>query len=422
VNLLLVTYFYPPGRDTGAVRPATMAKYLRRLGHRVTVLTTSAYGEGSDDEADVIRTRDLQRTRARMHGKERIDALYDAGTYSGKPHPLSKVFVPEPLVAAWAPFARSAALRRHREDPFDAVITTSPPESVHLIGEALAKRGVPWVAELRDAWGFESLRPRFPTGAQRRLDERLERRWLRDADAVVVVSEPAAEDLRKRLGIDARVITNGWDPELAPNPPADTRREGDEHRYATKSALSAGVRLVYTGRFGGPGREPAPLVDAMAQLAKEDPEAAQKLELVVAGPLTDAEAGTFARGVAPARITLLGSLERTEALALQRGADALLLIAHPVRSQLLNLKLFEYLASGRPILALAEGTEAGRVAAEAGCEVVAGGEVDAISASLRRLTAGELEPPDPSVVTGYTYPRPAERLAEVIERAVAQYP
>jgi hypothetical protein len=46
MNLLLVAYFYPPCRDTGAHRPAAMAKWLRRVGHRVTVLTTSAYGSG----------------------------------------------------------------------------------------------------------------------------------------------------------------------------------------------------------------------------------------------------------------------------------------------------------------------------------------------------------------------------------------
>ena len=57
--ILLVAYFYPPCRDTGAVRPASMAKWLRRLGHRVIVLTTSAYGVGGDEEA--IRTADAQR-------------------------------------------------------------------------------------------------------------------------------------------------------------------------------------------------------------------------------------------------------------------------------------------------------------------------------------------------------------------------
>ena len=90
VNLLLVAYFYPPCRDTGAHRPAAMAKWLRRQGHRVTVLTTSAYGSDGDEEDGVVRTRDLQRLRARLHGHDRVDALFDSDTYSGRPHPLSQ--------------------------------------------------------------------------------------------------------------------------------------------------------------------------------------------------------------------------------------------------------------------------------------------------------------------------------------------
>ncbi len=88
MNLLLVAYFYPPCRDTGAHRPAAMAKWLRRLGHRVTVLTTSAYGTGDGAaEEDVVRTPDLQRLRARLHGHDRVDALFDSDTYSGKAAP-----------------------------------------------------------------------------------------------------------------------------------------------------------------------------------------------------------------------------------------------------------------------------------------------------------------------------------------------
>ena len=71
--------------------------------------------------------------------------------------------------------------------------------------------------------------------------------------------------------------------------------------------------------------------------------------------------------VSPARIVVAGSLTRASVpLALQRAADALLLLASPRRTQLLNFKLFEYLAAGRPILALAAGTEAGRVVDGAG--------------------------------------------------------
>jgi len=411
LNLLLVAYFYPPCRDTGAHRPAAMAKWLRRLGHRVTVLTTSAYGTATGAaEEGVVRTADLQLLRARLRGRERIDALYDSDTYSGRPHVLSRIVVPEPLVVAWAPFARSRALRLQRAKRFDCVITSSPPESVHLVGRALARRGVAWVADVRDAWTFEPIRPSFPTAVQRRADERLERRWLGAADAVVCVSRPAAEDLRQRLGIEPRLVPNGWDPDLFDSDAVGEDADGILDRDR--------VSLVYTGRFGSYGRDPAPLVRALGELARRDPDSAAKLELVVAGPLTTAEAELMRSDVSPARIVIAGTLPRERALALQRAGDALLLVASERRSQLLNFKLFEYLAAGGPILALAAGTEAGRVVEEIGGESVALNDVAAIVAALRRVAAGGLEPPDPSAREGYSYPAVAERMAEVARSAM----
>ena len=411
MNLLLVSYFYPPCRDTGAHRPAAMAKWLRRLGHRVTVLTTSAYGScGTALEEDVVRTADLQRLRARLHGHERVDALFDSDTYSGRPHPLSRVVVPEPLLLAWAPFARSRALRLGREHHFDAVITSSPPESAHLVGRALGRRGTPWVADLRDGWTFEPIRPSFPTAPQARLDERLERGWLSAADAVVCVSRPVAADLRARLGVEARLVPNGWDPELGIVGEPEPNAAGvlDPDRFS----------LLYTGRFGSYGRDPEPLVGALAELARAEPELAARLELVVAGPLTEQEAALMRTDVSPARIVGLGTVSREEAMALQRAADALLLVASSRRTQLLNFKLFEYLAAGKPILALAAGTEAGRVVAEAGGEVVSGDDVGAIAAALRKATSGELRPPNPQTIRAYSYPAPAERMVEAVQAAI----
>jgi glycosyltransferase involved in cell wall biosynthesis len=409
-NMLLVAYFYPPSRDTGARRPESMARHLRALGHRVTVLTTAAYGRGSEDEPDVVRTADLQLLRARLRSRHRVDTLYDADTYTGRPHPLSRVLVPEPLVAAWAPFARRAALRLHRERRFECVITSSPPESAHLVGRALRRRGVPWVADVRDAWTFESLRPEFPTAAQRRLDERLERRWLGDADAVVCVSPPVAEDLRGRGIATPVLIPNGWDPGAIP--PAEGARSGllDPER----------VSLVYTGRFGSYGRDPRPLVEALRALAAAEPETAAGLELVIAGPLTSGEARLMETDVSPARIAHAGSLPRERALALQREADALLLLASPARTQLANFKLFEYLAAGRPIVALAAGTEAGRIVEEAEGSAVRADDREAIAGELRRLAAGKLPIPNPEARRAYSYPGLAERMAAVVEGAIAR--
>jgi glycosyltransferase involved in cell wall biosynthesis len=415
-SILLVAYFYPPSRDTGALRPASMARWLRKLGHDVTVLTTSAYGSLPDDEEQgIVRTADAQLWRARLHGRKRIEALYDSDSYGGKPHPLSRLIVPEPLALAWIPFARSRALRLAARREFDCVITSSPPESAHAIGLALRRRHhITWVADIRDAWNFEPLRPRFPTGAQRRLDHHLERRWLRGADAVVAVSKPAADDLRIRLGIDAHLVRNGWDPEAVGGADA-----------APGSGVSLDperVSLVYAGRFGSYGRDPEPLVEGLRELARRNPDAGARLELVIAGPLTEAERELFAADVSPARIVLAGSLERDRAFALQREADCLLLLAQPARSQLLNIKLFEYLATGRPILALAAGTEAGRVGAELGADPVAADDPDAIADALARLVREGVAAPDPAAVARFTYPGPAEEIAEVVELAIAARP
>jgi glycosyltransferase involved in cell wall biosynthesis len=419
-DVLFVAYFYPPCQDAGAHRPQAMVKYLRRAGHRVTVLTTAAYGRRLEDaegpDARVVRTADLQLVRARLRGEDRVQAMYEADTYSGRPHPLSRVLVPEPLVLAWVPFALPTALRLHRERRFDAVITSSPPESAHLIGRALARRGVAWVADVRDAWTFESLRPPFPTAAQRRLDERLERGLLRGADVVTCVSRPAADDLRSRVGANVELVPNGWDPELAPPGDGDGGRGDDAARFLDPDRVS----IVYTGRFGGYGRDPRPLIAALRELASSQPEPAARLELVVAGPITHQEGEILRTEVAPARIATVGSLPRPDALALQRAADALLLIASPARSQLANLKLFEYLAAGRPLLALAGGTEAGRIVAETHAgEVVRSDNVAAITDALRRVAAGETPTPDADRVRDYSYPAVAERMAEAVEQAIA---
>jgi glycosyltransferase involved in cell wall biosynthesis len=415
-SILLVAYFYPPCPDTGAHRAAAMVKYLRRLGHHVTVLTTSAYGSVPGEE-DVVRTRDLQLLRARIGGHDRVQGMFESDTYSGRPHPLSKLFVPEPLVAAWAPFAVRAAKRLAARESFDCVITTSPPESAHKVGRALRKRGIPWVADIRDAWNFEPLRPPFPTGIQRRLDERQEAGWLGLADVITVVSRPAGDDLANRLTLESMLVPNAWDPDLE----AEAAKGAGGEAGAEGLLDPARSSLVYTGRFGSYGRDPAGLVEALRGLARDEPSVAERLELVIAGPVTEDERALLESDVSPARIVLLGSLPRERAVALQRAADGLLLLASDRRSQLANLKLFEYLAAGRPIVALADGTEAGRIVREtAAGEVVASNEPAAIRGALGRLVAGQLSAPDPDALRPYTYPAAAQRMADAVETAVGR--
>ncbi len=226
------------------------------------------------------------------------------------------------------------------------------------------------------------------------------------------MSEPAAADLRDRGIADPLVIANGWDPDQDP---------GAEAIAAARGLLDGGrTSLLYTGRFGSYGRDPAPLVEGVATLARSTPQLAGRLELAIAGPLQPAERALFERpDLQPVEVTLLGSLERETTLALQRTADALLLLAQPARSQLVNFKLFEYLAAGVPILALAAGTEAGRLAAEAGiAPIVAADDPEAIATALAALLGGDLTGPDPAAASRFSYPAAAEAMSKALGEAL----
>ena len=248
-----------PCRDTGAHRPAAMAKWLRRLGHRVTVLTTSAYGDRRRGHRGGRRPHapTYSACARGCTATTGSDALFDSDTYSGRPHPLSRVIVPEPLVAAWAPFARRAGA------------AAESPRAIRLRDHELASRvgprRRPGASAARRPLGRRPprrldlradppalSRPRL----QRRLDERLERRWLGAADAVVCVSRPAAEDLRERLGIEPRLVPNGWDPDLiAPSgppttAPASSTQTGSRSSTPAASAATGAIPRRSSERSG----------------------------------------------------------------------------------------------------------------------------------------------------------------------------
>lgn len=410
-SILLVVYFYPPSEEVGTLRPVALVRHLRSRGHRVTVLTTRAYGAEPEDRDGVERTYDLQLLPARLRGE--AAATEGFGVARSTPHPLSRFLVPDAHLAAWAPFALGRAIRLATRQRFDCVLTTSPPESTHLIGRSLALRGTPWLADLQDGWSFE--RPadelRWKPEWQRRYNERLERRILRRADAVTAVSAPLASDLQARLGIDASVVTMGWEPDDFADLDLDAARAHlDPDR----------ISIVYTGRIQAAGRDAGPLVAAMGELAAEDPKAAGRIELVIAGSFADEEREMLISDVAPAQIELLGRLPRSDVLALQQVADVGLLLTPPNVRYQIPAKTFEYIGAGAPILALTEPySAAADLVRESGAGVVASlDDVGEIKQALRNIA--EQGPPRPSQdPPRYTNEALIEGIEEAVERAIA---
>jgi glycosyltransferase involved in cell wall biosynthesis len=413
-SILLVSHFYPPARIVAANRPEALARHLRRMGHRVAVLTSSAYGElAADAEEGTVRSFDLQLLQARLRGERTAGALMDSSTASDRPHPLSRLAVPDAQLVAWTGFARRRALRMARSLPPDCVITTSPPESVHLVGSALRRRGIPWVADMRDGWVYETMKEGiWPWRSQHRLSERMERHLLRQADAVTAVQPAVIEDLQDRLGIEATVVPNGWDPEAHLD-------SGSAEGLLDPDRAS----IVFTGHLGGAWRDPRPLIEALAALAREDPDTAARLELAFAGSFTEDEVRLFERDVAPAKITVLGALPRSTALALQRAADVALIITGP-RRQEVPAKLGEYIGAWVPILVVArpETTSFQIVRdADAGISVDPRNPEDLLAA-LRRIAAGEIPRISEEERDRWRWSHSAELMAATVEDAIANIP
>jgi glycosyltransferase involved in cell wall biosynthesis len=398
-SLLIVTHFYPPSSMVAARRPAGLAKYLRRLGYRVTVLTSRAWAD-VPAEAGVVRTGDLMASRINWRRANMQAWTSGQGDYVSGASRLAQVVVPDTALLTWVPYLVPGALRLARRERFDCIITTSGPESVHLAGLALARRTA-WIADLRDGWGFETLHS-WPTDAQARLDKWLERRVAARADLMTAVSEPLAADLRERLGAEAHTVTNGFDPEEVPP------------RTGSHPLLDPARRsLVHTGRMASSQRSPAPLLEAVRLLRGRGAAAARGLQLVFAGPLTAEERTLLGAPDLAGMVRHVGNLEREEALRLQREADGLVLLTAGTRRGEATGKLYEYLGAERPILVLGEETEAARIVREAGAgEVAPAGDPEAIAAALERLPSETARAP-----LAYSYPELARRFAELIELA-----
>jgi glycosyltransferase involved in cell wall biosynthesis len=411
-SILLVAQLTPPSPLVGAHRPAALAKYLALRGHEVTLLTSVASGTGGIPGARrVVRTRDLLSSRLNWR-RGHFEALQGRrqATY-GEASRVAQIVVPDLSLVGWIPFALPRALGLCGREHFDCVITTSPPSSTHLLGRALQLAGTPWIADLRDGWTFDAPRPPWPTRIQDAVDAILEQGTLARADSVVAVTEPIAADLERRLGRAVATITNGFDPDERP---ADSAPALDAGRHS----------LVHTGRLNVVGRSPHEFFDGLHEYLRRRPDGARRLEVVLAGPVSVDQERLLADPRLDGLVRSLGNLERPVALALQRQADTLLVLAEgnearPARS-IATGKLFEYLGAGRPVLVLGTDSEAARIVAEAGAgTAVRGDDAGEIASALERLADHGLPVPT-GAVDGYSWPVLAERWEREIEAAVAR--
>ena len=241
----------------------------------------------------------------------------------------------------------------------------------------------------------------------------LERTVVTRSDAISVVAKALAEDFHDRFGVNAEHLPGGWDPELWP---------GVAKANGAAELVAAGSRSSIPASSGAlPGRDPSTLFEALRRLIVREPELRTCVEFIIAGPLDRDQARRLEQFGLDGIVRHLGHLPRGEALALQRRADALVLVTSRNRSNVTG-KIWEYLASGRPILALAQDNEAAWLIEETRTGIaVPPDDVDAVEAALQRLIRNDLAGIySPRNIDAYAYPRPALEAARLIERTIAR--
>ena len=238
----------------------------------------------------------------------------------------------------WVPLAVAAGRELMQHERVDAIISSSSPVSCHLAARALkAEFGIPWVADLRDPW---TQNHNYPFSRLRKVFERrLEQRTLRDADHLVTVSRAWAKRLGELLGTTGcTAVYNGFDDKLLalPHPP-----------------FPAVFRVIYTGQIYPGNQDFGKILSVLAQLLGEGRIAVGRFALEFYGRRSpELEAAVARLGLAEV-VFQRGVVPREESANLQRASHLLLLLnwEDPVEKGVHPLKVFEYLAAQRPILA-----------------------------------------------------------------------
>lgn len=384
-NVLMIVPFFPPIAGGGVYRPLSFVKYLGRYGWRPTVVAQKRTSFWVADEAlveqvpadcRVIRTESLsgQRVLSLLRGGRPAAQRRSSRRFGVLRRAASMLLVPDTYVG-WKPYALRAARRLLEEQRFDAVYSTSPPETSHLVaGELHELTRLPWVADLRDPWmNLHLFAP--PSALHARWHRRLEARVARRATLVVTTRWQEADMRRRYAGADVVRIPNGFDGEEAAAVADFTPPRGGP------------LRIVHVGMLTQ-RRSAASFLRGLRRFRDAYPGAADEVVVTFLGPREDeSERVTRGLGLEPT-VTFQGSVSHEEALRAQRASHILLLIKHADAAYegLVPGKLYEYVGMRRPILALAPPGEArDLVRTLSRGEVVDPNDESAVAAVIARL-------------------------------------
>jgi glycosyltransferase involved in cell wall biosynthesis len=417
-KVLFIAYLYPPIANSGTRRSLSFVNHLPDHGWQPTVLTVQDPPARSCDPAlleevrvgiNVERAPRLGAAVAAWLRKARVPAkVGEALSWR-----IDNLLQQPDEILSWYPAAVRKGVQLHAQGRFDVIYASGWPWTAFLVARGIAKRtGCPFVLDFRDTWtprGTEKWER--PDRLRRWIGPRLERLAARTAAAIVTVTPSLVEAVGESSGRrDIVCITNGFEPSdfATPAPAADS------------DDPEAVLRISYTGIW----RDDYGLHDlyrAVALLQSHGYPHLSRLKIIAAGFKAGPAA---AMGVAD-HVEELGYVPHEQATTLMSEAD-LLYISVPLgyyATASLPGKLFEYMGSGSPILAVVPAvSEVARVLDEVGGAVrINPGDIDAIADVLVSLVEHRLgsvcTPANPPMLARYTRAATTAQLAKVFEAA-----
>jgi hypothetical protein len=359
-RLLLIAYYFPPAGGPAVQRVLQFVEHLPDTGWQPTVLTVRSGAYPNRDPSllddipasvEVVRTPSLDPLALYgqvMGGGEGdglpAGSLGDAAEASWLERLArwvrANVFIPDARVGWW-PFAVQEGKRLLQNAPFDAILSTGAPHSVHLIGRSLHRATeTPWVADLHDPWTDIGYYDELPhTRWARRLDASLERSVLEEASAVTTVSPSWADLFRGKANNRYVVLENGFAPDDFASLNGEEGASGDDEHFV----------LAHVGKLYA-SRNPTAVWDALATLRAEG--AIPRLRVRLIGTVDPAVRSAIAERGLRSIVEYVPFVPHAEALRHMARSALLLLVIEPFAQAdgMITSKLYEYLAAERPVL------------------------------------------------------------------------
>lgn len=361
-RVLIITYYWPPSGGSGVQRWLKMSKYLPEYGWQPMIYTTEnaeypivdpSLEKDVAPDLEVIRRPifepyDIYKKFLGIKKEETVKMgfIEEKEKKQGWKENLSlwirgNLFIPD--ARCWWVKPSVHYLKDYlKEHPVDAIISTGPPHSMHLIAMKLKEElDIPWIADFRDPWTeIDYYNDLHLTKWADRKHHRLEREVLEKADKVVTVAPDGARRLGRLGNRNVRTVYNGFD------------RDDDSQTPVNQSEQFTITYLGVLSKIQNPKK----LWKALSELAKEDDGFCKDLKINMIGQIDSSVVRSIEEQGLNGHVSLSPYVPHDQVSAVHRSSTLLLLFlmpdSEPRAKGLLTGKLFEYMASGRPILCI----------------------------------------------------------------------